>query len=60
MAERAVKSVIQGARAVPHNSGMGHEWWEEAALLVPRLQLRNQTSSWSCSGAGRMQKLRVA
>eukprot|EP00959_Pyramimonas_sp_CCMP1952_P093430 1955426-Pyramimonas_sp.AAC.1 len=30
MAELAVKSVIQGTRAVLHNSGLGHEWWKEA------------------------------
>eukprot|EP00959_Pyramimonas_sp_CCMP1952_P462952 9484103-Pyramimonas_sp.AAC.1 len=36
MAERAVKSVIQGTRAVLHNSGRGHEWWKEA------------TQAWCC------------
>eukprot|EP00959_Pyramimonas_sp_CCMP1952_P410720 8606968-Pyramimonas_sp.AAC.1 len=30
MAERAVKSGMQGTRAVLHNSGLGHEWWKEA------------------------------
>ena len=29
LAERAVKAVIQGTRAVLHNSGLGHEWWGE-------------------------------
>eukprot|EP00959_Pyramimonas_sp_CCMP1952_P136812 2862849-Pyramimonas_sp.AAC.1 len=30
MAERAVRSVVQGTWAVLHNSGLGHEWWGEA------------------------------